>query len=157
MNSPLARTAGAPAEPVFTRDASLAENTRVSQRRTTIQQTAFKRSSELFESARFSVWSLSLSIRGLIGFFPLSPVWSSPRCWNMNQSAGAAQHSRRYSSDKVRRGSGCRWPLPVWSCLHDSFGLNFQETLVYRENKVDCCEEPKPKHVEEVMSHLTDI
>lgn len=90
-------------------------------------------------------------------FFPLSPVWSSPRCWNMNQSAGAAQHSRRYSSDKVRRGSGCRWPLPVWSCLHDSFGLNFQETLVYRENKVDCCEEPKPKHVEEVVSHLTDI
>lgn len=51
-----------------------------------------------------------LSIRRLIGF-----LRNCPRCWNMNQSAGAVQHSRRYSSDSKVRPSRSRSGPTFWT------------------------------------------
>lgn len=114
MNSSLALTAGAPAEQVFTHEASLAEKPCVSQTE--------RRTGEQPETSRLTSFSDSLAsvTVGLCDHSQLRLVdrWSCPRCWNMNQSAGAAQHGRRYSLDeKVSTQSpGCCFTPHYVSC-----------------------------------------
>lgn len=167
---PLALTAGAPAEQVFTHKASLAEKPRVSQGR--------RRTSKQLEAKRWSIGQLvsvrslsySLSICGLIWI--LFYFWSCPRCWNMNQSAGAVQHTRRYSVEgKVSKdwdGANSFFfissMLPDWGCIwysshcglttrlrntHRTFIWKFAAAWISYGNL-------KSSHVEKVESHLND-
>lgn len=98
--------------------------------------------------------------------------WSCPRCWNMNQSAGAVQHTRRYSVEgKVSKGwDGANFfffissMLPDWGCIcysshcglttrlrntHRTFIWKFAAAWISYGNL-------KPSHVEKVESHLND-
>ena len=171
MNSPLPLTAGAPAESLRAWHHWLRSH--ACHREDGEPVNSSERTSKLVPVAPLSrplcsLWSLPAAVNRPPRTDWLFPAWSCARCWNMNQSAGAAQHSRRYSSEgKVRTALvvavhcsvDCVWfPVPLHTrCMMCDWGLTFT-SLVYVlqkcENKVVSCSNKlrgsKLKHVEKL-------
>lgn len=112
LNSPVARTAGAPAEQVFTRDASLAENARVSRKKIDDPANGFERISEVVASASCSLRSVCAAARRS------RPELSTVLKHEPKRRSGAAQ-SAVLVRHEGKEGAGGRRPLRKWSCLHE--------------------------------------